>query len=353
MEQKATISMIKSIEGRLVTGIASVFGNIDSYSDIVHRGAFKKTIKEQSGRHRHLWQHDMWSPPTAVIRSLKEIGRDDLPKELLKHEEVTGGLEVAREYLRSDRADEVFEAVSSGAVNEMSFAYEPKKWDYEEIEIDDGTNSRSIMVRNLREVRLYETSDVLWGANSLTVGSKTAIKYMDTGIDLTEDWEEPELSDFTRLSWDELSLGQKERIAAHFAWRGAEDSFDSLKLCHHLPSQIGIGASCLGGVRHCLSKLKEIPSADRRAVFDHIKSHAYSMEEPISNFAWYNFEISIEEVMTINGLTEQEKSFLTDMKRKFSGVIAEPDTAPLTISKVNFELLTRQIAIRALECDEL
>lgn len=79
MEYKALPTFVKAVEDRTVTGIASVFGNVDSYGDIVQRGAFKKTVQENARRIRHLWMHDPYQPPTAVVRSLREVGTDELP----------------------------------------------------------------------------------------------------------------------------------------------------------------------------------------------------------------------------------------------------------------------------------
>lgn len=167
MEYKVFSSEVKLVGDRTVEGLAAITGNIDSGNDRILRGAFRKTIKERSKRVKHLWQHDMWSPPIAAIDALKEVGREDLPEDLQKtNPEATGGLLVVRTYLNTPRADEVLEGIKSGAITEMSFGYDPIKWDNEEVEIGD---DHKIMVRNLRELRLWDTSDVIWGMNSLTV----------------------------------------------------------------------------------------------------------------------------------------------------------------------------------------
>ena len=171
MEFKANISEIKLIDDRTVAGFASVFGNIDSGFDRVFKGAFKKTIKERSSRVRHLWMHDAYIPPTAMIKELKEVDAEELPDQVrAQYPEATGGLLVVREYLRTPRGDEILEGIKSGAINEMSFGYDAVKFDFEEAKGDD----RGVMVRNLREVRLWDTSDVNWGMNGATVAAKLA-----------------------------------------------------------------------------------------------------------------------------------------------------------------------------------
>lgn len=173
-EMKVAPHFVKTIDGRTVVGIASVFGNLDSYNDRMWPGAFTKTLQERNGKIYHLWQHDFMQPAIAIIRNLREIGRDELPPEVLSAApEATGGLEVTREYLDTPRANEILAGLNAGIKYQMSFAYDPVKYDFEEDE-----DSMWGDIRNLREVRLYETSDVLWGANDATVASKMPAKVL-------------------------------------------------------------------------------------------------------------------------------------------------------------------------------
>lgn len=178
-EQKAITLKAKQIDGRVVTGFASVFGVLDSYNDVTHPGAFVKTLKENSRRIRHLWMHNMMEPPTAAIKDIREVGRDELPAELLaEHPEATGGLLVAREYLDTPRGNEILAGLKSDppAIEELSFGYDAIKYDFTEM---DGPAGK-FMVRNLREVRLYDTSDVTWGANAATLNLKSLLDGGDT-----------------------------------------------------------------------------------------------------------------------------------------------------------------------------
>lgn len=170
-ELKSSPSAIKAIDGSTVTGICSVMGNLDDYSDRIWPGAFQKTIKERGSRLLHLWQHDFSNPPIAVIKSIREVARAELPPIVLERApEAMGGVEVVREYLNTPRAQEVLENLRAGAPLEMSFAYDAVKYDFEE---KPDAKYEWDRIRNLREVRLYETSDVLWGANDATVASKS------------------------------------------------------------------------------------------------------------------------------------------------------------------------------------
>lgn len=178
-ERKAGLLMPSSINDndRTVTGIFSVFGNMDSYADIIHVGAFSKTLSERAGRVLHLWQHDMDAPPIALIDSIREVPRQALPAEvLMRAPTATGGAEVTRTYLDTPRANEVLTAIRSGAPLEMSFAFDAVRFDFEE----NGDSPLGV-VRNLRELKLYETSDVNWGANSATVAAKARTSAMPIG----------------------------------------------------------------------------------------------------------------------------------------------------------------------------
>lgn len=166
MEVKRLNQYTKSIADRTVTGIFSVSGNMDDYHDIVQAGSFAKTIKERGTAILHLWQHDMESPATAVIKSLREVGRAELPDDAKSaYPEATGGAEVVREYLDTPRANEVLANIKAGVPLQMSYSYDAVKSTFEQ---RDG-----IRVRLLSEQKLYETSDCTFGANDATAASKS------------------------------------------------------------------------------------------------------------------------------------------------------------------------------------
>lgn len=161
---------------RTVTTLFSVFGNIDSYSDRVMPGAFAQTFAQRGSKVLHLWQHDFFSPPIAVVKSLREIGRDELPADVQRdYPEAQGGAEAVSQFLTSPRASEVFDALAAGAPLEASFGYDVV--DAYFTEEDDR------FIRNIREVRLWELSTVLWGANPAARGSKM----LDTALTVLRD----------------------------------------------------------------------------------------------------------------------------------------------------------------------
>lgn len=164
---------VKDISGRKVTGIFSVMGNLDSYNDRLHPGAFAKTFGERGSKALFLWQHDFYSPPIAKITNLREVTRDELPPDVLAAApDATGGAEVTREYTDTPRGNEVLSLIKSEVPLQMSFGYDAVRYDFEE---DPDAKYEWEKIRNLREVRLWEVSDVLWGANDATVASKAAL----------------------------------------------------------------------------------------------------------------------------------------------------------------------------------
>lgn len=178
MEYKALPTFTKAVSGRVVSGLFAVHGNVDSTNDRLQPGSFQKTIVERvaAQKVKFLWSHavgDYWmgvvpEPPIAVVKEVRELTRDELqteyPKVLMQAPEATGGVEVVREYLDTTRGNEVLKGLQAGAITEMSWGFDAVKYDFEEV--------NDTRIRNLREVRLWEVSDVLWGANEATVAAK-------------------------------------------------------------------------------------------------------------------------------------------------------------------------------------
>lgn len=157
---------------RTVAGIAAVFGNVDLYGDVIMPGAFVKTIAQEFEAERsvrHLWQHSFFDPPTAVVTKLSEVTREELPEAVLeKAPEALGGLYIERDYLDTARGNEILASIKAGAINQMSFGFDAVAFDLK-VTVDTQGNEKQI--RQLNEVKLYDTSDVLWGANAATVAT--------------------------------------------------------------------------------------------------------------------------------------------------------------------------------------
>jgi len=135
----------------IVTGYASIFGNIDSAKEIVVAGAFAKTLAERGvesakPRIKHLWQHDSWQP-IAIPKVLKEDEKG------LYFESVFG-----KDSFSQDKLQQHIDKI----ITELSIGYNVIK--SEELVDRDG----NFEYRKLLELKLWEYSSVTWGANSLT-----------------------------------------------------------------------------------------------------------------------------------------------------------------------------------------
>lgn len=167
MEYKRLPSFTKEITGRTVTGIFAVHGNVDSGGDMSVNGSFAKRLADGSRKRvRFLWQHDSWQPPIASIRSIREVAREELPAKVLEYApDATGGVEVTREYYENvPLAEWVLAGIMAGDIEEMSYAYDVREYD---VAKRDGRD-----VRVLKDIELYDVSDVNWGMNPATAGVK-------------------------------------------------------------------------------------------------------------------------------------------------------------------------------------
>lgn len=121
----------------LVKGYASIFNNIDSDSDMIMRGAYAKTLKENGYRVKYLYQHDMSKP----LGKMRELYEDDK------------GLAFVAEIPKTTLGKDVMELMKAGVISENSVGIMPiKKEDKSEY-------------RELQEVKLYEVSAVTLAAN--------------------------------------------------------------------------------------------------------------------------------------------------------------------------------------------
>ncbi len=324
MEHKAGQTFVKEIDGRTVTGIAAVFGNVDSQNDRIHKGAFSKTIIENGKRVKHLWQHNFRDPPVATINNLEEVPKRELPKEVREaFPEAKGGLLVTRTYLDTPRGDEVFEAINSSppAITEMSFAYDPVKFDFDEEEEGKG------LVRNLRELRLWDTSDVNWGANAATSAVKAVVPYKDTGKAGEGDaWKSPNLGSFTSESFEELGSAERRRIANHYTFSEElpPESFGMVKLPHHRAQTSGVGPAILRGVFAAMGALLgarggvDIPGGDRRGVYNHLAKHYRQYDREPPDFSMLELSFAAAETLKF-ALGNQDHYGMPEL----SGILSE------------------------------
>lgn len=182
MEYKRVPYFVKELDAatRTVTGIFAVHGNVDDGYDMSEPGSFAKRLLDGSRKRvRFLWMHDARNPPIASIKAIREVGREELPTAVLDWApEASGGVLVTRKYYEDvPLSDWVFKAIQEGDVTEMSYAYDVHEYSMKERE--DGQRP----IRILKDVELFDISDVNWGMNPATAGVKSLLA---TGLPFRE-----------------------------------------------------------------------------------------------------------------------------------------------------------------------
>jgi len=184
----AFVKLVAEGDEGVVEHLISVFGVLDLGGDVTHPGSFTKTLSEQDGRIKVLDSHQRASALDAIGYPLKiwEVSREGLPPAVLsRYPEATGGVMARTQFLMdTPEGRGVFTRIKSGAVSEFSFAYDPLDADYSEVKVGD----ESVTVRNLRTVRLYEYSPVVFGMNpaAAVVSAKGAGEEEKPAPDVTE-----------------------------------------------------------------------------------------------------------------------------------------------------------------------
>ena len=145
---------VKAIEqgkNLFIEGYASVFGVLDSYEDIVEKGAFTNTIQGKNfKRIAFCYQHEF----STVIGKIIELREDEV------------GLWFKAKISNTNLGRDLVELISDGAISEISIGYRTKV-----SEMNTDTN-----VRMIKEVELYEISLVTRAANSEAFITQTEVK---------------------------------------------------------------------------------------------------------------------------------------------------------------------------------
>ena len=145
IEFKSSFAGIKDVDtkNRIVTGYLSEFGSMDYDQDIIEKGAFAKSIMERKNDIFFLNQHD-WKQPHGKFNLLQEDSK---------------GLYFESMPLpNTTYSNDLVELYSMGIVKEHSIGFSTIKADWHA----DGYS------RTIKEVKLYEGSNVTLGANPNT-----------------------------------------------------------------------------------------------------------------------------------------------------------------------------------------
>jgi uncharacterized protein len=158
---------IKAVaEDGTFTGLLSTYGNVDLGGDVVNKGAFTKTLKENGSSVPMLWQHDEKQPIGMMELTDSDEGLQC---------KGTLALEVPQ-------AQTAYALMKRKIVKGLSIGYDAIK-----SPVKDG-------VRQLNEIRLYEGSIVTFGMNtSALIASVKAARATETKDDFTTELQEIQL----------------------------------------------------------------------------------------------------------------------------------------------------------------
>lgn len=177
---------------REIEGYGAVFGNIDSYNEIIEPGAFSASIAAKEPK--MAWQHD--------LREL--VGRWDEYRE-----DANGLMMRGRIATRTERGADAVELLEMGALKGLSIGFNTVK---SEMDHDKG-------IRRLLEIDLWEVSLVSVPANPLA--NVTGFKSIET----TREFE-------AALRKMGFSRSDAKQIASHgfTAWAGQRDAGDNAEM---------------------------------------------------------------------------------------------------------------------------
>lgn len=137
------------------SGYGAIFGNVDSYGDVIEKGAFKATLRE--------WEDKGKLPPMLLQHGGGMFGgtADDLLPigKWISMEENSKGLKVEGELfaLNTERGQYIYEGLKAGSLDGMSIGYKT-------IKFRNGAKAGEPR-RYLEQLKLMELSIVTFPAN--------------------------------------------------------------------------------------------------------------------------------------------------------------------------------------------
>jgi HK97 family phage prohead protease len=138
---KAVEFKSSDVSDRTFRGYASTWDE-DRHGDVIHMGAFKKTIQERGSRIKVLFNHN---EPIGVPVSMHEDSK---------------GLFVEAKISKTRLGDEVLELMRDGVIDQMSIGFS----------IPQGKSTFDDKgIRHIHEVKLYEFSPVTFPANESAI----------------------------------------------------------------------------------------------------------------------------------------------------------------------------------------
>lgn len=235
-----------------IEGYASVFGNEDLGADVVVKGAFKKTLKENlpTGRVKFVDAHELHNGTRSIIGLVKTAKEDD------------HGLFFTSKLSSVQAAQDIRTKVKEGILDALSFGYSVVK-------SEPGPND----VRMLKELKLYEISVVPWGMNpkAAITGAKGVVSVSDLGtapIDHLWDAGEAQKRVLAKIGGDPADWSDSDwkQYAKAFLWAD-NANYDKLG-SYHLPVVDVVDGSMVyvwNGVRSALAAVRGARSGGTNA----------------------------------------------------------------------------------------
>lgn len=210
LSYKSIIGEVKDVDvkKRIVTGYLSGFGNKDHDGDIIVKGAFKKSINERKDNIFFLNQHN-WSQPHGKFNVLEETSK---------------GLYFESEPLiDTSYSSDTLKLYEAGIVKEHSIGFQTVLSEYDTKE----------SARIIKEVKLYEGSNVTLGANSETpftgFKSLTLSEINNQHKLIVKAFRNGDFTDET-FSLLEIALKQLQKQAYELGRKSLDKEFEPIKI---------------------------------------------------------------------------------------------------------------------------
>lgn len=190
--------------------VVAVFDEVDSYGDVVVRGAFAETLNEWADRGDEIpviWSHD-WADPFSHIGTVKSATETDR------------GLEIVGEIPQDDRdtnprAAQVYKLLKARRITQFSFAFDV----LEGAEVErDGRR-----VNELRRLKLHEVGPCLVGVNQSTELGSVKSSHHNNDIQPTPGTPEKEKNTMNKFRTEQQAHGKAARDIAAKAETAARE----------------------------------------------------------------------------------------------------------------------------------
>ena len=202
-------------DGAHFVGLASTFGNVDSYGDTIVKGAYAETLTK-NGMPKMFWGHDSEAVP---------LGK------WIKAQETDTGLLMTGEFTPGNAlAQEVKAALMHGTVDSMSIGYRLKKGDY--TDTDTGR-----IIKNVSQ--LAEVSIVTFPADKFARVDLSSVKSYGDEIKQIETIRDMELflrdaGQFTKGAAQALTARAKELFNRRDAGDGDKEAKEMAEILERL-----------------------------------------------------------------------------------------------------------------------